>query len=66
MAKQPKDTEESVNKLKKILKVMLRTELLIFLKNYKCTILGDIGFTVADKKDEERYDFWVAEAKQKK
>ncbi|MBO7072665.1 MAG: hypothetical protein J6V89_03995 [Acetobacter sp.] len=65
MAKQTKDTEESVNKLKNLEGNVKDRIADNFFKNYKRTILGNIDFTIADKKDEERYYLW-AEAKQQK
>ena len=65
MAKQTKDKEESVNKFKKREDNVKDNIADIYFKNYKRTILGNIDFTIADKKDEERYYFW-AEAKQQK
>ncbi|MBQ3640873.1 hypothetical protein II906_02960 [bacterium] len=53
--KQMKNTEESVNKLKKREDNIKGNIADIFYKKYKKAILGNIDFTIADEKNEKRY-----------
>ena len=63
--KQMKNTEESVNKLKKREDNIKDNIADIFYKKYKKAILGNIDFTIADKKDEKRYYLWTEENSKK-